>query len=119
MPDVITIADDADLAHLVDMLPDPQNTGFWGDGDYSIASKIGHHLRAVLNGRAYPKDVDYLAVHVLKYLGRGNGHIPEERIAKNLTGAHGIRSARCPCPAGARPTGPQRSSGAPRLQRSR
>ncbi|MFF2123448.1 hypothetical protein ACFVXH_39590 [Kitasatospora sp. NPDC058184] len=96
MPDVITIADDADLAHLVDlidMLPDPQDTGFWGDGNMSIASKIGHRLRAVLSGRAYPKDVDYLAVYVLKYLGRGNGHIPEERIAKNLTGAHGIPAA--------------------------
>ncbi|MFJ9846339.1 hypothetical protein ACIRYZ_39045 [Kitasatospora sp. NPDC101155] len=96
MHDIITLADDPDLAHLVDlidMLPDPDETSFWGQDSSSISGKIGHRLRAVLNGRAYAKDVDYLAVYVLKYLGRGNGHITEEQITKNLTGVGQVPAA--------------------------
>lgn len=96
MRDTITLADDSDLAHLVDlidMLPHPEETSFWGEGSGSIGRKIGHRLSAVLNGRAYAKDVDYLAVYILKYLGRGNDHITEEQITKNLTGAHSIPAA--------------------------
>lgn len=90
---IITMDDDADLAHLVDlidMLPGPDVSGFWGP---DTAEKIGFHLREVLRGRARPKHVDYLAVYVLKYLGRGNGHINEATISKNLTGAGGIPAA--------------------------
>ncbi|MER5641901.1 hypothetical protein ABT095_33815 [Kitasatospora sp. NPDC002227] len=96
MRDTITLADDADLAHLVDlidMLPSPDETDFWGEEPLAIGKKFAFRLRAVLTGRAYPKDVDYLAVYVLKYLGRGNGYITEEQITKSLRGAHGIPAA--------------------------
>jgi hypothetical protein len=94
--DVITLADDADLAHLVDlidMLPGPDRTTFWGEEQESIGKKIGYYLRGVLEGRAHPKDVDYLAVYVLKYFGRGNLHISEQKITENLTGASGVPAA--------------------------
>ncbi len=76
----ITLADDADLAHLVDlidMLPHPDETSFWGEGSGSIGRKIGHRLRVVLEGRAYPKDVDYLAVYIL-------GAVVEVRVAGHV-----------------------------------
>lgn len=95
MNKVVTLADDADLAHLVDlidMLPDPDETTFWGENP-NLAAKIGFYLRAVLAGQAYPKSIDYLAVYVLKYLGRGNRHITEGTITANLTGANGIPAA--------------------------
>ncbi|GLW74491.1 hypothetical protein Kpho02_67890 [Kitasatospora phosalacinea] len=91
-----TLAGDADLAHLVDlidMLPGPEATHFWGDEPLAIGKKLAFRLRAVLTGRARATDVDYLAVYVLKYLGRGNGYITEEQITKNLKGAHGIPAA--------------------------
>ncbi|MEV7602943.1 hypothetical protein AB0O91_36815 [Kitasatospora sp. NPDC089797] len=96
MRNTITLANDADLAHLVDlidMLPGPEETSFWGEGPLAIGKKFAARLRAVLTDRAYPKDVDYLAIYVLKYLGRGNGYITEEQITKSLTGAHGIPAA--------------------------
>jgi hypothetical protein len=37
--------------------------------------------------------VDYLAVYVLKYLGRGNPYITEAAITANLTGGNGIPAA--------------------------
>lgn len=92
---IVTMDDDADLAHLVDlidMLPEPDETTFWGENP-NIAGKIGMYLRPVLEGRAHPKTVDYLAIYVLKHLGRGNRHISEAQITANLTGATGIPAA--------------------------
>ena len=95
MNKVVTLDDDADLAHLVDlidMLPDPDETTFWGENP-NVAGKIGYYLREVLAGHAHPKTIDYLAVYVLKYLGRGNPHTSEDKITANLTGASGIPAA--------------------------
>jgi hypothetical protein len=92
MRGTITLADDADLAHLVDlidMLPGPGTQSFWGELD----EKIGYRLRPILAGQGDARDVDYLAVYILKYLGRGNGHITEEQITKNLRGVGGISAA--------------------------
>ncbi|MFE3875459.1 hypothetical protein ACFXPX_13785 [Kitasatospora sp. NPDC059146] len=96
MRKIVTVADDADLAHLVDlidMLPGPDTRSFWGEGSNSIGSKVGHRLREILSGRGDSSDVDYLAIYVLKYLGRGNRHIPEDRITANLRGASGLPAA--------------------------
>lgn len=96
MNDIITIDDDSDLAHLVDLidiLPRPEVSGFWGEGDHNIGSKIGYRLREILSGSGHRSDVDYLAVYVLKYLGRGNKHISEEQITRHLTGAGGLPAA--------------------------
>lgn len=92
MRETITLADDADLAHLVDlidMLPAPGLQSFWGGVD----EKIGYRLRLILAGQGHESDVDYLAVYVLKYLGRGNGHITEEQITGNLRGVRSIPAA--------------------------
>lgn len=96
MPKIVTLDDDADLAHLVDlidMLPHPNVTSFWGDEKSGFGRRLGHHLREVLAGHAHPRDVDYLAVYVLKYLGRGNPHTAEATITANLIGASGIPAA--------------------------
>ncbi|MFF8917284.1 hypothetical protein ACF08M_29230 [Streptomyces sp. NPDC015032] len=96
MHETITLDDDPDLAHLVDLidiLPHPDVSGFWGDGDHGIGSKIGYRLREVLNGSGRATDVDYLAVYVLKYLGRGNKYISEEQITRHLTGVDGLPAA--------------------------
>jgi hypothetical protein len=88
----VTLDDDADLAHLVgliDMLPHPNVASFWGD----FGDKIGHHLRLILAGRGRRKNVDYLAVYVLKYLGRDNPHTPQETITKNLGAVGGLPAA--------------------------
>ncbi|WP_030209506.1 hypothetical protein [Streptomyces sp. NRRL S-87] len=95
----ITPADDPDLSHLVDLidiLPGPEAAGFWdekGEGGASIGSKIGWDLKQVLGGQCSPGDVDYFAVHVLKYLGRGNKYISEEKITQKLRGVHGLPAA--------------------------
>lgn len=92
----VTPADDPDLAHLIeliDILPHPKVTAFWGEGTDSTGSKIGYRLRRILTGHGDPTDVDYLAVYVLKYLGHGNGHTSEEQIAAHLTGVHGLPAA--------------------------
>ncbi|WP_439678195.1 hypothetical protein [Embleya sp. MST-111070] len=92
MRGTITLADDADLAHLVDlidMLPDPRTRSFWGDLD----DKIGYRLRLILAGQGTTHDVDYLAVYILEYLGRGNGHITEEQITENLRGVGALPAA--------------------------
>ena len=93
---IITLDDDADLAHLVDlidMLPHPNVTSFWGKGADGFGGKIGPRLRDVLDGCARRRDVDYLAVYVLKYLGRDNPHTTQDTITKNLVGASGIPAA--------------------------
>ncbi|MCL7382587.1 hypothetical protein [Streptomyces sp. 35G-GA-8] len=99
MNDIITLADDPDLAHLVDLidiLPRPEASRFWdekGQGDHSIGAKIGQDLKRILGGQGRPRDVDYFAVHVLKYLGRGNVYISEEKITQNLRSVHGLPAA--------------------------
>lgn len=96
MRGTITLADDPDLAHLIDLidiLPRPDVTAFWGEGSNSIGSKIGHRVREIVGGRGQAADVDYLAVYVLKYLGRGNQHIPEEQITRHLVGVGGLPAA--------------------------
>ncbi|MFC8663990.1 hypothetical protein [Streptomyces sp. NPDC057199] len=99
MPERITLADDPDLAHLIDlidMLPDPEVTAFWGEGDNSIGKKFAYRLDAILTGRrgqGSAADVDYLAVYVLKYLGKDNEHIPQEQITKRLRGVNGLPAA--------------------------
>ncbi|MFD5088805.1 hypothetical protein ACFWOG_40140 [Kitasatospora sp. NPDC058406] len=95
MRKIVTVADDVDLAHLVDlidMLPDPVRP-FWGEGPDSIGSKFRYRLRKILSGDGDSSDVDYLAIYVLKYLGRGNKHISEEQITGNLRGAPGLPAA--------------------------
>ncbi|MFE5326143.1 hypothetical protein ACFRCG_07085 [Embleya sp. NPDC056575] len=92
MRGTIALADDADLAHLVDlidMLPGPGTRSFWGGLD----EKIGDRLRPILAGQGNARDVDYLAVYILKYLGRGNGHITEDRITENLRGVGAVPAA--------------------------
>nr|WSS66343.1 hypothetical protein OG284_36615 [Streptomyces sp. NBC_01177] len=37
--------------------------------------------------------MDYLAVYVLKYLGKDNTHIPEEQITRSLRGVSGLPAA--------------------------
>lgn len=96
MHGAITLDDDSDLAHLVDLidiLPRPNVSGFWGDGDHSIGSKIGYRLKAILSGSGCARDIDYLAVYVLKYLGRGNGYVSEEQITRHLTGVGDLPAA--------------------------
>ncbi|MEV8062337.1 hypothetical protein AB0P37_39460 [Streptomyces antimycoticus] len=96
MYDIVTLADDPDLAHLIDLidiLPGPQVSRFWGKGDDSIGSKIGYRLREILCGRGRAADVDYLAVYVLKYLGHGNSHISEDQITRHLTGVGSLPAA--------------------------
>ncbi|MGW2331695.1 hypothetical protein ACWC5C_38925 [Streptomyces sp. NPDC001700] len=96
MSERITLADDPDLAHLIDlidMLPRPEVTVFWGEGDYSLGRKFGYRLRAILSGQGRAEDVDYLAVYVLKYLGKGNEHIPQEEITKRLRGVGPLPAA--------------------------
>ncbi|MFI9240819.1 hypothetical protein [Streptomyces sp. NPDC053079] len=96
MSDHITLADDPDLAHLIDlidMLPHPEDSSFWGEGDDSIGSKFEYRLKAILRGQGHATDVDYLAVYVLKYLGRGNKHISQEQITSRLRGAFGLPAA--------------------------
>lgn len=91
--DTVSLAGDADLAHLVDLLdilPHPQNESFWKVDGVDVGSKIGSRLKAILSGTGYPTDVDYLAVYVLKYLGHGNRHITEEQMTRSLRGVHGI-----------------------------
>jgi hypothetical protein len=94
----ITLDDDPDLAHLIDLidiLPRPDVTAFWGEGSNSIGSKIGHRIKEIVSGRGQAADVDYLAVYVLKYLGHGNRHIPEEQITCRLTAVGGLPAAGC------------------------
>ncbi|WP_406403048.1 hypothetical protein [Streptomyces uncialis] len=94
--EVITPADDPDLAHLIDLidiLPPPRVAKFWGEGDNSIASKLGYRLNEILSGRGRADDVDYLAVYVLKYLGHGNGHISQEQITEHLMGVGDLPAA--------------------------
>ncbi|MET8134117.1 hypothetical protein ABZV24_19535 [Streptomyces sp. NPDC005251] len=96
VPEPITPADDPDLAHLIDlldMLSGPEVTSLWGEGDYSIGKKFASRLRPILNGQGQEEDVDYLAVYVLKYLGKDNTHIPQEQIAKSLRGVNGLPAA--------------------------
>ncbi|MCL7496034.1 hypothetical protein M8I34_32215 [Streptomyces sp. MCA2] len=96
MSDIIVLADDPDLAHLIDLidiLPHPSVTGFWGEGSNSISSKLGYRIKEILRGRGQAADVDYLAVYVLKYLGHGNKHITEEQITRHLTGVGGLPAA--------------------------
>lgn len=96
MPGLITLADDPDLAHLIDlidMLQGPEVLSFWGEGDYSIGKKFASRLRPILQGQGRAEDVDYLAVYVLKYLGNGNAYIPEEQIRKSLRGVSGLPAA--------------------------
>lgn len=96
MHPTVTLADDPDLAHLIDLidiLPDPDVTGFWGEGDYSIGRKFGYRLETILGGQGHATDVDYLAVYVLKYLGKGNAYISEEQITRHLTGVGGLPAA--------------------------
>ncbi|AZM49208.1 hypothetical protein DMB38_28530 [Streptomyces sp. WAC 06738] len=96
MPDPVTLADDVDLAHLVDLLdilPDPDDDTFWEVNGLDIAGKLSFRLKPVLTGTAYPQDVDYLAVYVLKYLGRGNRYITVEEITRNLRGIDGVPAA--------------------------
>ncbi|MFC8273807.1 hypothetical protein ACFUJR_15040 [Streptomyces sp. NPDC057271] len=99
MRDIITLADDPDLAHLVDLidiLPSPGVASFWdpkGEGNYSIGAKIKSDLTKILSGQGSASDVDYFAVHVLKYLGRGNSYISEEKIGKNLTALENLPAA--------------------------
>ncbi|MFI1293390.1 hypothetical protein ACH4VM_33935 [Streptomyces sp. NPDC020792] len=67
MTESITLADDPDLAHLIDlldMLRGPEVTSFWGEGDHSIGKKFASRLRPILNGQGCAQDVDYLAVYV-------------------------------------------------------
>ncbi|MEV7317331.1 hypothetical protein AB0N56_30770 [Streptomyces microflavus] len=94
--EIITLADDSDLAHLIDlldMLRGPDVAPFWGEGDHSIGEKFASRLRPILNGQGRGHDVDYLAVYVLKYLGKGNTHVPEEQITKWLRGVNGLPAA--------------------------
>ncbi|GGP84622.1 hypothetical protein ACWDY7_33205 [Streptomyces calvus] len=96
MTESITLADDPDLAHLIDlldMLRGPEVTSLWGEGDYSIGKKFAYRITAILNGQGDAADVDYLAVYVLKYLGKGNTYIPEEQITKWLRGVGGLPAA--------------------------
>ncbi|MFF8960828.1 hypothetical protein [Streptomyces sp. NPDC014894] len=96
MSEPIIVADDPDLAHLIDLidiLPRPYVSSFWGEGDLSIGSKFGHRLKKILSGRGRASDVDYLAVYVLKYLGHGNEHISEEQITKHLVGVGNLPAA--------------------------
>ncbi|AJC52830.1 hypothetical protein [Streptomyces sp. 769] len=96
MHDTVTLADDPDLAHLIDLidiLPRPSVTSFWGEGDHNIVSKIGYRFEEILSGRGGVADVDCHAVYVLKYLGHGNKHIPEDHITRHPTGAHGLPAA--------------------------
>ncbi|MEY2229483.1 hypothetical protein [Streptomyces sp. BF23-19] len=99
MPDTINLADDPDLAHLVDlidMLPDPEVSSFWDakhQGGSTLRSTVGHRLTQILKGRGQPSDVDYLAVYVLKYLGRGNSYIPEAHLTKHLTAMENLPAA--------------------------
>ncbi|MEU8548875.1 hypothetical protein AB0C81_18095 [Streptomyces roseoverticillatus] len=96
MSDHITLADDPDLAHLIDlidMLPRPEVSSFWGEGDHSIGSKFAYRLKAILSGQGRRQDVDYLAVYVLKYLGQGNEHISQEQITSRLRGVDGLPAA--------------------------
>ncbi|MFH8736770.1 hypothetical protein [Streptomyces sp. NPDC017964] len=93
---IVTLADDSDLAHLIDlidMLPSPEVTAFWGEGDHSIGRKLGRRLKAVLSGQGSTSDVDYLAVYVLKYLGKDNKHIPQEQITKRLRAVNSLPAA--------------------------
>ncbi|MFE4177482.1 hypothetical protein ACFRR7_36510 [Streptomyces sp. NPDC056909] len=93
---IVTLADDSDLAHLIDlidMLPPPDATAFWGEGDHSIGRKFGHRLEAILNDKGDVTDIDYLAVYVLKYLGKDNKYIPLEQITKRLRGIGGLPAA--------------------------
>ncbi|MEU3315825.1 hypothetical protein ABZ743_24555 [Streptomyces sp. NPDC006662] len=93
MTDFITLADDPDFAHLVDLidiLPRP-GTKFWEEG--GIGRKIASDLKPILAGQGRRRDVDYLAVHVLKYLGHSNTHIPQETITRNLRGVAGLPAA--------------------------
>lgn len=92
----ITLADDPDLAHLIDlldMLRGPEVASLWGGGDYSIGKKFASRLRPILSGQRRAEDVDYLAVYVLKYLGKDNTHMPQEQIAKWLRGVNGLPAA--------------------------
>ncbi|MFJ4732525.1 hypothetical protein ACIP6V_09575 [Streptomyces sp. NPDC088770] len=96
MPEPITLADDPDLAHLIDlldMLSGPETSSPWGDGDHSIGKKFASRLRPILSGQGHAQDVDYLAVYVLKYLGKHNTHIPQDQIAKSLRGVNGLPAA--------------------------
>ncbi|MET8168828.1 hypothetical protein ABZT34_32030 [Streptomyces sp. NPDC005329] len=96
MTEPITLADDPDLAHLIDlldMLRGPEVASLWGEGDYSIGKKFASRLRPILNGQGRAQDVDYLAVYVLKYLGKDNTHIPQEQITKWLRGVNGLPAA--------------------------
>lgn len=95
MTNFITLADDPDLAHLVDLidiLPRP-DAKFWDEGGWGIGQKIANDLKPILAGQGRREDVDYLAVHVLKYLGHGNAYIPQETITRNLRGVAGLTAA--------------------------
>ncbi|MFB6963164.1 hypothetical protein ACFCYB_40950 [Streptomyces sp. NPDC056309] len=97
MPQRITLADDSDLAHLVDlldMLREPGVAPFWDEGGHhTIGQKFAAKLRPILTGQGGAREVDYLAVYVLKYLGKGNMHVPEEQITKWLRGVGGLPAA--------------------------
>ncbi|MFI5987494.1 hypothetical protein ACIBEA_42335 [Streptomyces sp. NPDC051555] len=95
MDDIITLADDPDLAHLVDLidiLRGPE-AKFWDEGGSGIGRKIASDLEPILAGQGRRRDVDYLAVHVLKYLGHGNKYISQETITGNLRGVVGLPAA--------------------------
>ncbi|MFD9813302.1 hypothetical protein [Streptomyces sp. NPDC059080] len=96
MTEPITLADDPDLAHLVDlldMLRGPEATSFWGTGPHSIGSKFAYRLQLILTGEGRAGDLDYLAVYVLKYLGKGNTHISQEQIRTALRGVGTLPAA--------------------------
>ncbi|MDV5143184.1 hypothetical protein R1T08_02380 [Streptomyces sp. SBC-4] len=64
-----------------------------GEGEHSIGSKFAYRIKTILSGQGRGHDVDYLAVYVLKYLGKGNTYISEELIAKSLRGVGGLPAA--------------------------
>ncbi|WP_145503718.1 hypothetical protein [Streptomyces sp. CFMR 7] len=96
MSDFITLDDDSDLAHLIDlidMLAGPEVTSLWGEGEHSVGSKFAYRIKTILSGQGRVQDVDYLAVYVLKYLGKGNTYISEDLITKSLRGVGGLPAA--------------------------